>query len=528
MLYFFKDNKMPIYQKLINVNALYHQQLSPATVILNDLGSKTEQERQKLKDLVMTHYTSDMINRIPKCDCGKITGEANIGVFHNAPNCNSYVKPLFTDTVSSTVWIRRPEGLSKIISPVVWTLLNNRFSKSGFQAIQWLTNPKYQYHSKSQKIVDNLLKSGLTPGGYNYFVDNFFKIIKILFYARDFKLNKKIEVDRLLDLLVLNSGNNKLQDIEINGFIRENESCIFSDYLPMPNKIFLVVEQANMGLVYIDKTTLKPVIDAVTMMAGMDTPGPRNNVPKKELRFVQVLNRLSEYHRLHIVNNYSQKEGMFRKHVFGTRTNLSFRAVASSITKEHVYDEILPPWCVMATTFEYHITSKLLNMINLKTNRPWVLNDIVELIYSHVYKYNELLDNILKEIIAESPNDGIVCLIGRNPSLKKGSIQRVRIKDFKRDPFDKTVGISILIITAPNCDFDGDELNILILIDNYLIDMVYNLSPHFNIFEPGVPFKMSNNIALPKLVVAAAAHMLDNPDLTIDLVKLERMKLLSI
>lgn len=94
------------------------------------------------------------------------------------------------------------------------------------------------------------------------------------------------------------------------------------------------------------------------------------------------------------------------------------------------------------------------------------------------------------------------------PSLLQGSAQTVYINKVKNNVHDKTVSMSILIVKAPNADFDGDALNFSIAIDNEMAKHIDSLEPHNNVFVLSSPREMSGNHAIPKPVISTIAKFL--------------------
>lgn len=96
----------------------------------------------------------------------------------------------------------------------------------------------------------------------------------------------------------------------------------------------------------------------------------------------------------------------------------------------------------------------------------------------------------------------------KKPSLLQGSAQTVKISKVKTNVNDKTVSMSILIVRAPNADFDGDAINFSIAIDNEMARHWESLAPHKNIFVLNSPREMSGNHSLPKPVVSTISKFL--------------------
>jgi hypothetical protein len=482
---------MPVYQKLVNFDLLYLQ-LNKSAIIVNDFVNIDEDDKTRIKNMIISEYSSDMISTIPTCDCNEVKGEYNLGVI--CKHCNTPVKAIIEDSIEPILWFRRPKGVAKLINPTVWMLLCNKFKKSGFSIIHWIADSTYKATVKQPPIIDKLILDGI-PRGYNSFVDNFDYIMEYLFKIKDF-INRKEKTNYLKKL------------------IDENRSIIFSDYLALPNKALLILEKGNTGT-YMDFNIPK-AMDAIQMITSIDFAIMDHSPKVKENRTIKAISKLSEYYATHISNSISGKTGQLIKHVFGTRTNFNFRAVISSITDKHKYDEVYVPWSIGMTAFRPHVINKLMR-------RGYDLNSSIAIISGHVERYNPMLDEILNELIDESPHKGIVIIEHRNPTLLSGSAQTKKITRFKTDIGDHTVSTSILTVKAPNSDYDGDALNYSIALDNYLGDLWSTLEPHNNIFLINSPNEISDNISIPKPVISTMSSWLSSSE-HVDNNKLELMR----
>jgi DNA-directed RNA polymerase beta' subunit len=167
----------------------------------------------------------------------------------------------------------------------------------------------------------------------------------------------------------------------------------------------LIIEQTNVGI-YVDPIIIK-AIDAIEMLVSIDKNFHDQNHRVKENRTAKAISKLSDFYEMFFSANLSPKSGQFRRHVFGTRTNFSFRAVITSLTDTHDYDEIHVPWGIGLTAFRPHLLSKLMKM-------GMDINSAIGLLLGHVEKYHPLLDKLLQELIAEAPGGSIHVLLQRN------------------------------------------------------------------------------------------------------------------
>lgn len=414
---------MPIVQRILSYDECFHT-LSEPPILINELSINTDEERQQVEDLIVSRYTTDFISLLPTCRCGATKGKFSLGT--NCNVCNTKVTSVIEDEVQSVVYFKRPEGVSKILNIIILMMLKDRFTKTGFDIIQWFMDTNYNPHIKSPKIMQKLEESNL-PRGYNNFIENF-----------------DIILDFLFDLKALQPA--KKQFKNLRELIRDNKDKIFSDYLPLPNKSLLIIEDTDIKT-YVVSNILKAK-DAIHILVSIDKDLYDQTSRFKENRVAKALNKLAEFYYSFFKNIIGKDVGQLRKHIFGTRVNFSFRAVIGSITEPHHYQDMYIPWAIGLTVLEPHIINKLIKI-------GYSLNGAKSLILGNIERYNELLDKLMIELIDEAPDRGIATLLLRNPSLLSGSIQRVFIVRVKKDPRDKTISFSDLITKSFNADFDG-------------------------------------------------------------------------
>jgi len=290
--------------------------------------------------------------------------------------------------IEPVLWVRAPIGVSALMNPIVWTMLSNKFTKSGFNVVNWLCDTTYRTLVKVPPVMNEVMDLNL-PRGWNNFVDNFDSIMGLLFNLKSFRL-KKGEIEPLQVLL------------------KQNRDCIFSQYLPLPNRSLLVIEETSHGT-YVDPI-ITGAVDAIRTMIGIDSTLANYSIRTKENRAIKTIDQLAEFYDNLIKNTLAKKEGIFRKHIFGTRSHFSFRGVISSLTEKHRYDEIHIPWGIGMSVFRIHIVNKLLRM-------NYTPNKAISFINEHAQKYHPILDNIFNELINESKYNGVSCVMQRNLAL---------------------------------------------------------------------------------------------------------------
>jgi len=414
---------MGVSLKLVNFTELFNT-ATKTPIIINDFQESSEGDKEVINNLIYTTYSGDLLSNVPVCECGELVGEYNVGVM--CGNCRTIVKSTIDSDLDPILWIRAPDGVSGLMNPVVWTMLNEHFTCSGFSIIRWLTDTIYKPQVKTPLIMDAVMDLGI-PRGWNTFVENFDDIMSKLFDIKGFRARRG--VPEPLELL-----------------LKEQRQCVFSQYLPLPNRSLLVIEETNVGT-YVDPI-ITGAVDAIRTMVGIDSVLSTHNVRMKENRTVKTISQLAIFYDDLVRTTLAKKEGIFRKHIFGTRSHFSFRGVISSLTEPHQYDEIHIPWGIGISVFRIHLVNKLLR-------RGFNPNSAIALLNEHAQKYSSLLDELFQTLIAESPNKGISCILQRNPSLERASAQAVFITKVKTDPLIPTISLSILIVKGFNADFDG-------------------------------------------------------------------------
>lgn len=407
--------------------------------ILNDLEENSEKDKEFVNSCIYTRYTSDLLSNIPSCGCGKLFGEDRLGVI--CPDCNTAVAHAIEHDLEPLIWIRAPEGVPALINPTVWAILSERYTRSKFNAIRYICDVAYNPKTRKLALVDEVRNSGI-PRGYTNFIQHFDEILQLLNELPSLRLRKD-EIDYTME------------------FIREIRPIIFSKHIPIINKSILVFEDDHQGN-FVD-STVPGIVNAARIMVGIDT-NKGYSLKQKENRAIKAIISLDEvYQKMNGDAFLSDKPGLIRKHLLGTRSYFSFRAVVSSITEPHHYREIQIPWGVATSVFSMHIRSILMR-------RGMSVNEATGFIFEHAQKYSPVLDEIFQMLINTSPFPntdfidvhtgntvkfrGIAATMGRNPSLNVNSIQLVYISKVKTDITDLTVSIPILSVKPLNADFD--------------------------------------------------------------------------
>lgn len=387
-------------------------------IILNDMPSITVEDRARINNVTTTVYNeTDVFSNQPSCDCGAIKGGYNLGVF--CTSCHSEVMELFSQELLPRVWMRTPKHVASLINPLVWNMLTRKFVKSGFSFVKWMCNTDYQLNNNAPMVEINLLLEAGVKRGYNNFVDKF---------------------DAYFDLLCkLPHFAKKADNLELRDLLLSQRDCVFSEYLPLPNKSLLIQENTKVGS-YVDPLAFT-IIDAVKTIQSIDLPTTYVSQRQRENRTIKTIDKIAEYYYETYDATLAKKPGHIRKHIFGTRLHFSTRAVISSVTWPHTYDSLELPYGSGVTLFGIHLKGRLLKM-------GYTPNEATSLLQEYTTKFHPMLHSIMEELIDATPNKGHACIFVRNPSLALSSTQRMFIRKVKKDPNDVTIGMSILAVNG--------------------------------------------------------------------------------
>lgn len=422
---------MPNFLRLKSLDEMFHKSVVKP-IIVNDLYSKTEDDRNYFNDLVQQTFTSDVVSLMPSCRCGELKGEHLINTGVTCEECGDTVRQSLEKDIMPALWFRRPQNVEKLMNPIIWIMLDDRFTKSKFRIMLWLTDRNYNPGIKRPPVVDQMIEAGI-PRGYNAFVQNFDEIMAFMFKHPDFVVKKTAMTDMLL---LTHPSQDPLQQL-----ISDRREDIFSDYLPIMNRTMLVLDKAATGI-FVENSIID-IRDALNTMLSIDQDYFDRAPIVIENRTAKIMAMLTDYYRTLFERNLDPKKGLPRKHLYGTRTNLSFRAVITSHEDITRHDEIYVPWCVGMTLFQTHLLNFLMD-----PDKPYgnmTHNQALKFIYQHIYKYHPLFDELFNKMIAESTDGWLPCMMRRNPSLMSGSAQLVRIPKIKTDPQDTTVSMNDLI-----------------------------------------------------------------------------------
>lgn len=413
-----------VYLQLVDLNKVFNDLTEPP-IIVNDFDLNSIKEKDRLNDMLYTRYEGDTLDTLPSCDCGRIKGQYNIGV--KCSKCLTTVEVVTERSLHSVLWITAPEGVISLINPEVYIILSNKLEYSGGNLLEWICNTSYKLKVDPKKYCEKYINAGFKRG-LNYFITNFDNIIDFLFKIK-----------------AINKTSSKGEKDNLKQFLVENRELLFPKYLPVPSKLGFITENTPMG-VFAD-TNMASAIDAIRTITSIKTGVVNTSQIVRENRAAKAIRLLADYYYSFFKESLSGKGGWFRKHIFGSRVHFSFRAVISSISNNHSYDELHLPWSLSVALFKSHLTNKLMRQFNMTPN------ECIQFLYSYTNVYHPILDALFKELINEAPDKSIPVILQRNPTLVRLSAQHLNVTKVKIDPSDNTISMSVLVLKGPNADF---------------------------------------------------------------------------
>lgn len=370
--------------EVTDMDAIFHSINNP--LIINDLPSETEGEREIINNIILTTYDKmDVLSTCPSCVCGKLINGYNLGKTCEA--CNTVVIRPVEDSIDLRVWLRVPDDIKGFILPVVWIQLSRLLTPSGYNLMEWLTNSRSRLPAKLSPTTEkriNYLNSINWIRGLRYFQDNF---------------------DTFINLL----PELKIPSAELyQEYLRSIRTLVFPKYLPMPTKALLVLEKTHVGnFADLSITTAIDAARTIVSISSETEKAKEHSVEYLESKTVSVIKNLSSYYNDTIKENFCPKKGWLRGQIFSSRSHFCMRLVITSITKPHHYEDLHIPWAQGLVLFSIHLVNKLLK-------RGYNLKDAHALVENSGNIYVPLLAILMQELIDEAPDRGVSVIMQRN------------------------------------------------------------------------------------------------------------------
>lgn len=452
------SNKVGLYLDLINVDAMFEASDNPRVL------QKISHETTKFKDLLFTTIdrSNPLIDNRPTCDCRATV--ADYGTEEVCEYCGSKVIPQTERSVTPNLFLGRPYQVESFVSPYVYSALRFAFdigySKNRYNAFTTLlsnsssTNPVH-------KIIMNRMPAELL--GYNNavsdlptFVITLADIILDLLYPKEKGIVSKEITKSLKNKTHLTEE--LLQAKELAHTIRKWDLPYKSHYLPVRNKILLTIEEGVFSNV--SETTDK-YGETIVHLNNMPFDESKMTLSQKaryrpEAGMVKFYEMYSDLRSIWYKEEGS-KGGLMRTETITARSASVLRSVQSQIVDPHAAEEIHLPYSQSIVIFYAHLVHWY------RDKYKWSAEKIMTHLETYTREYNEELWEAMNEILAVVTEMGGLAYALRYPSIYRTSGLSSYMTKIKKDPNDRTLGVSAPSLPANNGDFDGDEITVRIV-----------------------------------------------------------------
>ena len=376
-----KNKQTPLKGKmltLINYDKLFEEsQQNGARIINNDIMTSSDVAKE-INDAIFSNNDGDL-GFTATCECGRLKGNYYEGAI--CPMCGSKVSTAFADKLSHTCWIAIPDDMPPVMHPIVYLVLKkwSTFKINEASLIDIILNP--------QAEMPEELTSTFPKQGFSYFHDNFEYVMKVLLYDYPKTANKS-------------------STPLIRYFLNKYRDLIFCKKLPvLHNSLHVIIRSGSTRCV--DNSVKEALKTALNITYASFTH--RKAVTHEKYIDTALYNAFQGY--VSYISSIGQhklgdKYALFRHHLLGCRCHWSCRAVIVPHTVPINADCIFLPWNIGVATLKLEILNALVYTYKL---------DPVEAIYRQtraVGQYDELIDIIMSDMIANSPTGGINVLLG--------------------------------------------------------------------------------------------------------------------
>lgn len=371
-----------------------------------------------------------------RCQCGAVAGAIYIGKECN--KCNTVVTFVDAD-LTRMGWI--PLKKYSIMNAGMFIHVQDLIGKPNLKAILKVDVSKM--NSEGRFISKPDKKNPFAHIGMIEFEERFDEIL-------DFYLKKYPKKREIYDL------------------IKENQSCVFTHYIPVYSAILRPRIENNEKI-----RSLKANVHYDTIMRHYDAiQQDKGNL----LTIVPALFEIQyEFMELYdfLVTGYSGKSGLFRSHFGGLRIDYGARSVIIN-GKDLRPDEVDIPYVSAITFLELEILYLLRKIDDItETEANQILNKAMR-------EFNPKIWHLCQNIISKSRTPMSV-LVNRPPSLSDRSYRLLRVKGVKSSIEDLTLSISPALLSGFAGDYDGDSLSYSPIKDWRLIKTLEPIfSPRYN------------------------------------------------
>lgn len=381
------------------------------------------------------------LNWFASCEEGHLVGNYYEGFL--CPKCKTLVKTNFAEELEFRGWLEIPERITNfnaiptpgtnpdivtprgdvvdiippVLNPRVYRVLNAWLGQCKFVSIlESLLNPELELPPKLQGVLGQ---------GYTWFYQNFDDVMR--FFLKDYAPTAK-RADGIEDFLTI------------------NRAILFTRHLPVLNNALHVLTSSG-SMQYCDASA-EFILQSKIELNSLIFMYQQGNVNRAfvDQRLWDMYEPYLQYADTIEENKLLGKPGHIRKNILGARLHCSFRAVIVPQIEIAMADELHLPWLVGVVGLHHEI-------INYLTKRHGMrLFEAYEHYNRALSQYDELIDKVMQQLIADCVYKGLPVLFGRNPTLQLGAIQLFFVTKIKTNYYDFTVSVCPIVFSASNAD----------------------------------------------------------------------------
>lgn len=466
---------------VLNMDEMFLQ--NPRAFVLNKDNQGGERFTEELENFLSFESSDDNESGfVATCECGAFRGNYYLNTY--CPICRTEVSVGLASKIDHQAWLEIPKEFGMVLHPVFSMVLEDWLGKyrskvdgppSKTSILRMLLDPTMDVIPELQYLIRDQ--------GFEYFHDNF---------------------DLIMDELMNNYTPTARKTEKVNytkEFIRKYRDRLFCRYLPVLNSLLHPMKTGGSTLRFMDPTAKDLLKAAINLKDAIFNHRHRTSSRTKYKRVMYVMyTAYTAYIDSIIREKLNCKKSIVRMHVFGSRLHYSARAVITPHIGLHEADELSNPWPIMVNALKHDILNRL--------TRRWGLSmkEAVARQAKALTNYDEIIHTTMNDMIRESPFKGLPVILNRNPSLRHGAslelfVTKIKIQTtldqygFVQPVFDNTFSLSPMILSAPNADFDGDDLNMWFIRENSMVEAFKAMHPMHLVLDKGKP-KVSTNVTL--------------------------------
>lgn len=367
------------------------------------------------------------------CKCGKLKGTMNNG--HVCQDCNSVCKYV-DDDFNRYGWVVLRNGY-KVIHP---TLFENVKSIIGPQILENIIKFKDEANEDgfATRVVDPNSKSldkydGI---GMTEFCNKIDEILE--FFSTKIKKSKPAKYEEYLHVM-------------------KHRDCLLTDSIPVFTTFLRMINITGDKFVFVKSNKWYNNIARCMQTINSNDNYYASRQKTKDSALYDLQTSITEIYN-EILTTISKKKGSIRQ-LMGGRYNFSARSVIIPDPKLRI-DEIRLSYSALVVLLEQTIVNILVKTYGIsyiEAYKKWFKSQI---------KKDDIVFSIIENIIQSKPR-GIEFIINRNPSINYGSLLQMYCVGINNDSYAMSVPLQIL--NTLGADFDGDCMNILLLLNKEFI-----------------------------------------------------------